>query len=127
MDQSPSSPRSPGEPRPFSGFRSLVVQAGRNHAAVALQAFPLPFPGGMFFAAECLGNRSNKFTASLMSNLLSGALPKQRAELTRLNQHECCDRFQPVGKSPILEVQALACHSPAHAGDERPRESTQSH
>ena len=34
--------------------------------------------------------------------------------------------FNPVGKSPILEVQALACHFPAHTGDDRPRESTQS-
>lgn len=43
------------------------------------------FSRGAFFAAECLGKCSNKFTASLMSNLLSGALRKQRAELTRLN------------------------------------------
>lgn len=37
--------RFPGEPWLFSGPRSLVVQAGRNHAALALQAFPLPFLG----------------------------------------------------------------------------------
>ena len=46
---------------------------------------PSASPGGAFFAAECLRKRSNKFTASLMSNLLSGAQRKQRAELTRLN------------------------------------------
>lgn len=54
-----------------------------------MQALSLPSPGeqarGSFFAAECLGKCSNKFTASLMSNLLSGALRKQRAELTGLN------------------------------------------
>lgn len=37
--------RFPGEPCLFSGPRSPVVQAGRNHTALTLQAFPPPFPG----------------------------------------------------------------------------------
>lgn len=52
--------------------------------ATRAQWFRLAGPASVF-AAECLGKCSNKFTASLMSNLLSGALRKQRAELTRLN------------------------------------------
>ena len=76
--------RFPGEPWLFSGPRSPVVQAGRLRSTCPPD-LSSAFPGGTFFAAECLGKRSHKFTASLMSNLLSGALRKQRAELTRLN------------------------------------------
>lgn len=74
---------SPGA-RPSLCHVAPAVQAGRS-GPVRPPGLSSDFPGGTFFAAECLGKRSNKFTASLMSNLLSGALRKQRAELTRLN------------------------------------------
>ena len=37
--------RFPGEPWLSSGPWSLAVQAGRNHTALTLQAFPPSFPG----------------------------------------------------------------------------------
>lgn len=66
------------------GHRAQVGQVGRNVEDLS-PGLSSDFPRGTCFAAECLGKRSNKFTASLMSNLLSGALRKQRTELTKLN------------------------------------------
>lgn len=66
------------------GYRAQVGQVGGNRRGL-IPGLSSDFPRGTCFAAGCLGKRSNKFTASLMSNLLSGALRKQRTELTKLN------------------------------------------
>lgn len=78
-------PGFPGNPGLFSGPRGPSDSGWQETHSTHPPGLFFAFPRGAFFAAECLGKRSNKFTASLMNNLLSGALRKQRAELTRLN------------------------------------------